>query len=346
MLQSMKRASLAAAVLALGGFTAAQAQDYPSVTFKHATGFPKALYMEQPAEFFAEELKKRSGGKMKVQLFYSGALGKANEILDLVSSGAIDMGSLVQGYFTSALPFAAMTNSLPMTFFDPEQAMNAAIAAEKTNQSQIDEFKRNNFKPLVYRYLPNYKLICTKPVKTMPDLKQLKVRTFGNYMPKMFAAIDVTPVNVLPTDNYEALKRGSMDCSYLTNANFLAYKLHEVAPYIIDVKFGGINAYFLAMNLDKFNSLPQAAQDLLVEVGDDATAFSTAKTEQIEAEALETMLSEGATLVKFEEQDELIAAVPDMVELWVETMAGQGLGDEAKQYAKEIMDYYNAHKSQ
>jgi TRAP-type C4-dicarboxylate transport system substrate-binding protein len=180
----------------------------------------------------------------------------------------------------------------------------------------------------------------------MADLKELKVRTFGNYMPKMFAAIDVTPVNVLPTENYEALKRGSMDCSYLTNANFIAYKLHEVAPYIIDVKFGGINAYFLAMNLTKFKSLSEDAQKLLVEVGLDATKFAADQTERIEQEALETMLKEGAQLIKFEDQDKLNAAVPNMVDIWIETMEGQGLGDQARAYAKEIMDYYNAHKSE
>ena len=331
------------AALTAGLSSGALATDYPSITFKHATGFPKALYMEQPADFFAQELEKRSGGKMKVQLFYSGSLGKSNEILDLVSSGAIDMGSMVQGYFTSQLPFAAMTNSLPMTFFDPETAMNAAIAAEKTNKSQIEEFQRNNIKPLLYRYLPNYKLICTKPVRTMADLKKLKVRTFGNFMPKMFAAIDVTPVNVLPTDNYEALKRGTMDCSYLTNANFLAYKLHEVAKYIIDVRFGGIHAYPLTMNLAKFNALSPDAQKLLVEIGRDGTKAATEQTERIEAEALKTMLSQGAELVKFEEQDKLEATVPNMVDLWVETMTGQGRGDEAKQYAKDIMTYYKAH---
>jgi TRAP-type C4-dicarboxylate transport system substrate-binding protein len=344
MYKSFTRLTAAAALIgAMGLSSSAFAKEYPSATFTHATGFPKALYMEQPAEWFASELDKRSGGKMQVKLFYSGALGKSNEILDLVSKGAIDMGSLVQGYFTSALPFAAMTNSLPMTFFDPEQAMRAAMAVEKTNKSQIDEFKKNNFKPLVYRYLPNYKLICTKPVKTMADLQQLKVRTFGNYMPKMFAAIGVTPVNVLPTENYEALKRGSMDCSYLTNANFIAYKLHEVAPYIIDVKFGGINAYFLAMNLKKFDSLPKDAQDLLVEVGLEATDFAAAKTEEIEAQALETMLKQGAKLIKFEDQAKLEAAVPNMVDLWIEAMAKQGMEAEARQYAKEIMDYYKAH---
>lgn len=347
MLRSMLKFAAAAAVvgaIALPG--AVSAQDHPNVTYRHATGFPKALYMGQPAEYFAKRMAEETGGNVKVKLFYSGSLGKANEILDLVKNGAIDMGALVQGYFTSALPFAAMTNSLPMTFFDPAQAMYAAIDLEKTNQSQIDEFKRNNIKPLVYRYLPNYKLICTKPVRTMADLKKLKVRTFGNYMPKMFAAIEVTPVNVLPSDNYEALKRGSMDCSYLTNANFLAYKLHEVAKYVIDVKFGGIHAFFLAMNLDKFNALPKATQDLMVKVGMEATKFAADQTEEIEAAALVTMVSQGAEVIKFEEQDKLTAAVPDMVELWVEAMTGQGKGVEARKYADEVMAIYNKNKSE
>ncbi|MDA0662103.1 MAG: C4-dicarboxylate TRAP transporter substrate-binding protein [Proteobacteria bacterium] len=306
----------------------------------------RPLYMNKPTEWFSEKIKERTGGKIDIKLYYSGALGKANEILPLVSKGAIDMGALVQGYFTSNLPFAAMTNSLPMTFFDPEVAMYAAIALEKTNQSQIDEFKKNNIKPLVYRYLPNYKLICTKPVRTMADLKKLKVRTFGNYMPKMFAAIDVTPVNVLPTDNYEALKRGTMDCSYLTDANFLAYKLHEVAKYIIDVKFGGIHAYFLAMNLDKFNAMPANVQKLFVETGLEATKYSSEVTKQSEADALKTMVAAGAEIVKFEDQDKLNAAVPDMVKLWIEEMAGQGLEKEAAQYASEVMAYYNKHKKE
>jgi TRAP-type C4-dicarboxylate transport system substrate-binding protein len=341
-----KLIATAAFVGAIGAYGTANAEDWPEMSFKHATGFPKALYMNKPTEWFSEKIKERTGGKIDIKLYYSGQLGKANEILPLVAKGAIDMGALVQGYFTSNLPFAAMTNSLPMTFFDPEAAMNAAIALEDTNASQKEEFKKNNIKPLVYRWLPNYKLICTKPVRTMADLKQLKVRTFGNYMPKMFAAIDVTPVNVLPTENYEALKRGTMDCSYLTNANFLAYKLHEVAKYIIDVKFGGIHAYFLAMNLDKFNAMPPKVQKLFVETGREATKYSTEVTIREEEAALKTMVDQGAEVIKFEEQDKLNKAVPDMVALWIEEMAKQGLEKEAQQYAKEVMAYYNAHKKE
>ena len=40
-----------------------------------------------------------------------------------------------------------------------------------------------------------------------------------------------------------------------------------------------------------------------------------------------------------------MAAVPNMVDIWIETMDGQGLGAEARVYAKQVMDYYNANKS-
>ncbi len=337
MMKSLRAGLAALATLAMMGASAgAVAEDYPDITFRYATGFPEAVYMNGPAIYFAEELEKRSGGKIKVKLFFGGTLGKSNEILDLVAKGAVDMGSVVQGYFTSALPFAAMTNSLPMTFFDGEAAMRAAMKMDKENPDQIAEYEQNNIKPLINRFLPNYKLICTKPVKTVKDLEGLKIRTFGNFMPKMFAALKATPVNVLPVEMYEALKRGSMDCSYLTYPFFVVFKLYEVAPYVIDVKFGGINAYWLAINKRKFDSLPQNVQDLLVQTGKDATEWGVKETYRIEDESLAELMTKGVTLVKFEEQQLLEDTVPDMIDEWIAEMAKLGKETEAKAYAATI----------
>ena len=332
------RAGLAAvALLGAAGTVSAQAEDYPEITFRYATGYPEAVYMNEPAKWFAREVEERSGGKIKVRMFFGGTLGKSNEILDLVSKGAVDMGSVVQGYFTSNLPFAAMTNSLPMTFFDGEAAMRAGMKMDAENPNQIAEYERNNIKPLVNRYLPNYKLICTKPIRTVADFEGTKIRTFGNYMPKMFAALKATPVNVLPVEMYEALKRGSMDCSYLTYPFFVVFKLQEVAPYVIDVKLGGINAYFLAMNKRKFDSLPQNTQDLLVQVGREATEWGVDHTKQMDAEALEQLkATDGVEIVTFEEQEKLEAAVPDMIEEWIKEMAKIGQEAEAKAFAATV----------
>ena len=336
MMQKALKAGLAGMALLVAGSMQAQAEDYPEITFRYATGFPKAVYMNGPAIWFAEELEKRSGGKMKMKMHFGGALGKSNEILDLVSKGAIDMGSVVQGYFTSALPFGAMTNSLPVTFFDGEAVMRSAMKMDMENPDQIAEYERNNIKPLINRYLPNYKLICTKPVKTVKDLEGLKIRTFGNYMPKMFAALKATPVNVLPVEMYEALKRGSMDCSYLTYPFFVVFKLYEVASYVIDVKFGGINAYYLAMNKRKFDGLPKNVQDLLVAVGAEATEWGVADTKKVDAAAKQQLVEKGATIVMFEEQQKLEDTVPDMIDEWIAEMAKLGKENEAMAYASAV----------
>ncbi len=338
MLKSL-RAGLAAAALLAVGATQAQAADYPSMTLRYATGFPEAVYMNEPAKWFAQEVEKRSDGKIKIRMFFGGTLGKSNEILDLVAKGAVDMGSIVQGYFTSNLPFAAMTNSLPMTFFDGEAVMRTAIRLEATNPDQIAEYEANNVKPLIHRYLPNYKLICTKPIRTVKDLEGTKIRTFGNYMPKMFAALKATPVNVLPVEMYEALKRGSMDCSYLTYPFFMVFKLYEVAPYVIDVKFGGINAYWLAVNKRKFDGMPQEVQDLLVQVGKEATEWGVAHTKEVDAASLEELKAQdGVEIVKFEEQQLLEETVPDMIDEWIKEMAKLGKEEQAKAYAKEVRE--------
>ena len=336
MMQKALKAGLAGMALLVAGSMQAQAEDYPEITFRYATGFPKVVYMNGPAIWFAEELEKRSGGKIKMKMHFGGALGKSNEILDLVSKGAIDMGSVVQGYFTSALPFGAMTNSLPMTFFDGEAVMRSAMKKDRENPDQIAEYERNNIKPLINRYLPNYKLICTKPVKTVKDLEGLKIRTFGNYMPKMFAALKATPVNVLPVEMYEALKRGSMDCSYLTYPFFVVFKLYEVAPYVIDVKFGGINAYYLAMNKRKFDGLPKNVQDLLVAVGAEATEWGVSDTKKVDAAAKQQLVEKGATIVMFEEQQKLEDTVPDMIDEWIAEMAKLGKENEAMAYAAAV----------
>ena len=335
-MQKVLKAGLVGLAVLVAGSMQAQAEDYPEITFRYATGFPKVVYMNGPAIWFAEELEKRSGGNMKMKMHFGGALGKSNEILDLVSKGAIDMGSVVQGYFTSALPFGAMTNSLPMTFFDGEAVMRSAMKMDMENPDQIAEYERNNIKPLINRYLPNYKLICTKPVKTVKDLEGLKIRTFGNYMPKMFAALKATPVNVLPVEMYEALKRGSMDCSYLTYPFFVVFKLYEVAPYVIDVKFGGINAYYLAMNKRKFDGLPKNVQDLLVAVGAEATEWGVADTKKVDAAAKQQLVEKGATIIVFEEQQKLEDTVPDMIDEWIAEMAKLGKEKEAMAYAAAV----------
>ena len=135
---------------------------------------------------------------------------------------------------------------------------------------------------------------------------------------------------------YEALKRGSMDCSYLTYPFFVVFKLYEVAPYVIDVKFGSINAYWLAVNKRKFDAMPKHMQELMIQVGKDATEFGMKQTKEVDAASLQQLIDKGATVVKFEEQKLLEDTVPDMIDEWIKEMAKIGKEAEAKAHAATV----------
>ncbi len=320
----------------------AVAQEYSDVTLRHATGLPQSYPMVITTVKFNEQVEKATGGKVKFEMFWGGSLGGMKEALDLVSKGAVDISDIVPGYFISQLPLYSMTNAIPHTFLDPEAATIALMDMGDTNELQIDEYKKNNIKPLIFRALDNFYFLCTKPVAKIDDFKGLKIKSFGNYIPKLIEALDATPVNVIVADAYEAMKRGSLDCTYSSFSDMEAYKLHEVANYIVDVPMGGIVAYSDSMNLDKFNTLTPDTQELLVKTGREITLWWNEQSKADGQRAKDEMLANGAEMVTFVDPEALHAAVPDMVALWIEAMEERGIGAEGKAYAEALMAKYKS----
>ncbi|MFD2854895.1 C4-dicarboxylate TRAP transporter substrate-binding protein [Seohaeicola zhoushanensis] len=318
------------------------AQEFSDVTLRHATGLPQTYPMVVTTTRFNEIVEKESGGKVKVQMFWGGSLGGMKEALDLVSKGAADISDIVPGYFITQLPLYSMTNAIPHTFMDPAAATIALMDVSDSNDAQIAEYQKNNIKPLIFRALDNFYFMCTKPVKTMADFQGLKIKSFGNYIPKLIEALGATPVNVIVADSCEALKRGSLDCTYSSFPDMDAYKLHEVAKYITDVPMGGIVAYSDSMNLDKFNALTPETQDLLVKTGREVTLWWNEQSAADSERAKAAMLANGVEMVAFDDPEALHAAVPDMIALWVTAMEERGMGAEGKAYADDLMAKYNA----
>ena len=69
MMTAMRTAALGAFAMGLV-MSAASAQDYPEMTLKMAHSLPETFVQSQKADkWFFEELERRSGGKIKVQIF-------------------------------------------------------------------------------------------------------------------------------------------------------------------------------------------------------------------------------------------------------------------------------------
>src|SRR5688572_26467168 len=80
------------------------AQDYPAMNLRFAHYLPATLAGSMVDKWFADEIQRRSGGKIKINILWAESMGKAPELLDLVAKGAVDMSATSQGYFPAQLP--------------------------------------------------------------------------------------------------------------------------------------------------------------------------------------------------------------------------------------------------
>jgi len=327
---------LAAATLSALASAAFAQDDIPKQNWRWAHFAPPAWGSAQAEQLYAKVIEEKTNGKIRVKFFWQGSLFSYGEIFSATKSNAIEVGSIVPTYHPSDWPMMGLANSLPLVWEDPIVAMKTQAYLIEHNQAIKDELKKNNMVPILLHGLPPYRLQCTSPVRTLADLKGKRIRTFGDWPPYVMEQLGAVPVNIPLTQIYESMQKGTLDCAYnpIENAGFL--KLSEVAKYWSDVNFGAIAAYSTFMNAQRYAALPESLKKIMKEAEDIATKFEMENFEKLEQKGIEEAKAAGVTFVKFEDQEKLNAAFPNMLEIWEKTMCEKNLCEQAKSVVADV----------
>lgn len=319
--------------LALGVASAA-AQDYPKLNLRFGHYAPPTAGHSKVDTWFAEELAKRSGGKITQDIIWSGAVGQASELLDLVGQGAVDISAVPASYFPAQLPLLAAPSALPLALKSPQHAQDVMLKLWNEVPEFRQEAEARNVHPLMFHALNTYHLLCTKPVRSLGDLKGLKIRSQGEYIPLALNAVGAVPVTVLPGEFYESLQRRNVDCMLLPWDLMTAFKLQEVAKFGSTINFGALISGPQWYNLDRYNGFPQEVRDLLSEIVAEANVFDIKNLVEAEQTALETMKTAGVEIIEFPDQKKFEETLPDLLDVWQEKMTAAGKGEVADRVVK------------
>lgn len=331
---TMKLAGPLCAAIAMTASSTVLAQDvdYPEINLRFAQYINSTLPQSKNMQQWADALNERSGGKITVEFFWSESLGGATELMDLVSAGAVDLVAPAPSYFPTELPLSNITQ-LPAVF--PTAASAQLLAEDLDGIPGVQaENEDNNVVPLFWTSIPPYHVLCNEPIRTIADFEGVRMRSYGEFVPRMWKSIGAIPVTTTSPEVYEGLQRGLIDCSYLPNDFAFAYKLHEVADYYIDANFGAIIGWPIYLNRDVWESWPQEVRALVKKVSAEAAQRDRDEMKLIGEEATESLLDGGLELVEFEETYALKEALPDMLSVWADQMSQRGLGDAATAIAK------------
>jgi TRAP-type mannitol/chloroaromatic compound transport system substrate-binding protein len=169
----------------------------------------------EPAAGLAKLLKERSGGALTLDLKQPGDGAKPDEILDKVSSGAIDAGFAPAGLWAAKLPAAPLFSGFP---FGPDARL------------YLDWFEHGDgrkFDQEMYDHagLKVHVMPCAfggaesggwfkKEIATRADLDGLRIRIFG-LGARVMSRLGATPVLVPGGDVLAAFAAGKIDAAEL-----------------------------------------------------------------------------------------------------------------------------------
>lgn len=260
----MKRLLLSCALVA--GIVSATAAQAEVITLKLSHFLPSAHPSQKDfLEPWAAELEKRTNGKVKVEIYPAGsAFGHVAKQFDQVRAGVVDIAHGLTGFPRGRLPRTLVTD-LPFL-------VKTSDAASRTLWDLYPTYLAQEYKgmKMLAMHAHNAGLIHTrdKQVKTMEDLKGLRIRTPSLAISNMLKAMGATPVGLPPTQVYENLSKGVIDGNVFPYEAVNSFKLYEVLGYHLDAKAYTTSFYF-AMNQKKFDSLPADVQKVIEEISGD-----------------------------------------------------------------------------
>jgi TRAP-type transport system periplasmic protein len=287
--------------------------------------------------WFAEELSRRTNGELKIEMHWGGALLKAKAAAKGVGAGAADMGTII-GVYNPKFHTAYSLTDLPTQYSDHWVGTRAVYELASTNKDLIAEFDKLNLHYVTNFTTTQIQLICKgKPVKTMADIKGIKVRGVGVYG-KVFKDLGATPVRISAYKAYQGLDTGLINCSQVYAYFIPATKMQEVAKEVTVLDWGALMGLAYAMNKDAWNALSPEHQKVVTQLGSD---FIDKYAEEIakgnDKAMADLAKTPGVSIHEFSDADKaaLVAAAGTYLEEWKGKMKAGGM--DAKAYRSNYL---------
>ncbi|WP_088744217.1 TRAP transporter substrate-binding protein [Cobetia sp. QF-1] len=286
----------------LGFSASAQATE---LRFGHA-GTEDTAY-QLGAERLRDLLSEKTDGDITMTIMGNSVLGHETEMFEQQMAGALDMSIVSPGLITDFSPTANVF-TIPFLYRDVAhwQAVLDGEVGDEIAQKISDE---TGVKVLAYFGGGKRHIVSSREVKTLDDLKGLKLRT-NPTKPLIVAwqALGVEPSVVAWKEIYTAIQLGAIDGLLNEPEWTLRMRFHEVAPNIA-LSEHDITVRLLTMSKMSWDNLDTDQQKILMESAKEAAGYARKVQLEQDAAALAELEKQGAKLhgIDRERMQEIVA---------------------------------------
>jgi TRAP-type C4-dicarboxylate transport system substrate-binding protein len=244
------------------------------------------------AQMFADEVTKRSDGRLKIEYYPSKQLFGIREVLGAITSGAVELGGVVGVVSFPPINKNFNVASYPALFSSYEQQRGFFKDSAKGQAIWNDITTKSKSQLIMYNPVgPVMTFSSARELTGIDVMKGLKARRLLKSELPMWKALEANAVSLPTGEVYTSLQTGMIDTINSPPGSIEAYSWWEFLSYGQKPYQYFADAYIMA-NKDWMSSLPEDLRNLVLTVGAEVGSIST-----------NTILNAGEqTLTKFVER--------------------------------------------
>jgi TRAP-type transport system periplasmic protein len=273
-------------------------------------------------------VEERTAGQTTVRLHHSGALGDQESDLESLRSGTLDI-STIETPITSVDPVLGLL-ALPYLFRDRDHVhavLAGPVGEAFTARLQARGYRVLGFYEGGFRHITNNR----RPIVEPADLRGVRMRTPGSPLRiRIFNHYGADAAPLPYPELYSALQTGVFDGQENPLVEVRASRFYEVQRYL-SLSGHVYTVGFILMGEQRFQALPEAVQDALLEGGTVGGAASVAFGREADDSVVELARSRGMTV----NEVNLDAFIDASAVIWEEE--ADRLGDEAAALIEAIV---------
>lgn len=269
-------AAAALATPALGAF----AQQVVTLKF-HTFMAPQSgvwLTMHKP---WMEKVEKESGGRIKFEAYPAMQLGGTPvQLYDQAKDGVVDIVWTLPGNTAGRFPRVEV--------FELPFMMNNAEATSKAYWEYVQTVAQDEFKDThviaLHVHGPGMFHTADKQIKTVNDLKGMKLRAPTRQVTKLLSSVGASPVGMPLPQIPDALSKGTISGCVIPWEVVPSVKVHELTKFHSEFPNNApalyTTTFVMAMNKAKYESLPPDLKKVIDNNSGMATSGWLGKTQQ------------------------------------------------------------------
>lgn len=294
-------AAAVAGALMIGAAGMAKAAD---VEWRVTSTWPTGINLSDADNHFVKLVNQLGGDRFQIKYFPGGSLVPGMQVFDTASAGNVDAAVDWAGYWAGRDSAFALLGAYPMLLTLGDYRI---WYADYGGRELFDEvYGKFNMKYLVLNIINMESGIRSrKPLKTLEDLKGLRIRMSGRPQGVMLDQLGAVQVQLPGGEVYQALERGVVDGAEFStpgvdwSLGFQEITTNWMVPgWHQPGSTGGI-----AINLDSWNALDDWTKNLLTTAADATLAWSFGHFERINAERTNDFLAQGTEIHKLSAEE-------------------------------------------